>query len=89
MKFISNGVGQLSPPSAGGASLETTSIRLVQVPTICQAPEYVVEDMLRSEGFTEIQYIQHILGNTATQAQLDEHVVAVRRMPWASIVLPE
>ena len=38
---------------------------------------------------TEIQYIQHILGNTATQAQLDEHVVAVRRMPWASIILPE
>jgi hypothetical protein len=38
---------------------------------------------------TEIAYIQHVLGVTATQAQVDEHVVAVRKMPWSSIVLPE
>jgi hypothetical protein len=38
---------------------------------------------------TEIAYIQHVLGVTATQAQVDEHVLAVRKMPWASIVLPE
>ena len=38
---------------------------------------------------TEIVYIQHILGNSATQEDLDAKILAVRAMPWASIVLPE
>ena len=37
----------------------------------------------------EIHYVQHILGNTATQLEIDEKVLAVRQMPWASIVVPE
>jgi hypothetical protein len=38
---------------------------------------------------TEISYVQRVLGNTATQEELDKHVVAVRKMPWASIALPD
>lgn len=38
---------------------------------------------------TEISYVQRSLGNTATQEQLDEKVLAVRRMPWSDIALPE
>ena len=38
---------------------------------------------------TEIHYIQRILGNSATQDQIDEKVVAVRKMKWDSIVAPE
>jgi NitT/TauT family transport system substrate-binding protein len=37
---------------------ETTRIRLVRVPSICQAPQYVAEALLRSEGFTEVHYLQ-------------------------------
>jgi NitT/TauT family transport system substrate-binding protein len=37
---------------------ETTRIRLVQIPGICQAPQYVAEELLRSEGFTEVHYLQ-------------------------------
>ena len=37
---------------------ETTRIRLVRIPSICQAPQYVAEELLRSEGFTEVHYIQ-------------------------------
>lgn len=37
---------------------ETTRIRLVRIPSICQAPQYVAEELLRSEGFTDVQYIQ-------------------------------
>jgi NitT/TauT family transport system substrate-binding protein len=37
---------------------ETTRIRLVQIPGICRAPEYVAEALLRSEGFTEVHYLQ-------------------------------
>lgn len=37
----------------------------------------------------EVAYIQRELGNTATQAVLDAKVLAVRAMPWSSIVVPE
>ena len=42
---------------------ETTRIRLVRIPSICQAPQYVAEELLRSEGFTDVQYLQR--GGTA------------------------
>ena len=38
---------------------------------------------------TEIQYVQRVLGESATQEQLDENVLAVRRLPWASIVVAD
>lgn len=38
---------------------------------------------------SEMHYVQRILGATATQQEIDDHVVAVRRLPWASIVVPE
>jgi NitT/TauT family transport system substrate-binding protein len=37
---------------------ETSKLRLVQVSTICQAPQYVAQELLRSEGFTDVQYIK-------------------------------
>jgi NitT/TauT family transport system substrate-binding protein len=40
------------PPS------ETTKIRLVQAPTICYAPQYLAEELLRGEGFTDVQYVK-------------------------------
>jgi hypothetical protein len=38
---------------------------------------------------TEIQYLQRTLGSSATQQELDEKVLAVRSMPWSSIVVPD
>jgi hypothetical protein len=38
---------------------------------------------------TEIAYIQRVLGTTATQQDLDDKVLAVRRMPWSSIALAD
>jgi len=37
---------------------ETRKLKLIQIPSICQAPQYVAEEFLRSEGFTEVQYVQ-------------------------------
>src|SRR5215216_3100268 len=37
---------------------ETTRLRLIQVPTICQAAQFMAEELLRSEGFTDVQYIK-------------------------------
>ena len=37
----------------------------------------------------EVLYIQNKLGSKATQAEIDATIMAVRKMPWASIVVPE
>ena len=36
---------------------ETTRITLLQTASMCQAPQYVAEDLLRGEGFTDVRYI--------------------------------
>jgi NitT/TauT family transport system substrate-binding protein len=36
---------------------ETADIRLARSPTICVAPQYVAEEMLRAEGFTDLRYV--------------------------------
>ena len=38
---------------------------------------------------TEIDYIRRELGNSTTQEALDAKVLAVRAMPWSSIVVAE
>ena len=37
---------------------EVTRIRIAKVPAICLAPLYVAEDLLRAEGFTDVQYVE-------------------------------
>jgi len=36
---------------------ETTRIRLAKTGAVCMAPHFVAEDLLRSEGFAEVQYV--------------------------------
>ena len=52
-------VGLFGAPisSAEDAPLETTRIRFAKSAAICHAPRYVAEDLLRAEGFTDIQYL--------------------------------
>jgi hypothetical protein len=38
---------------------------------------------------TEIAFIQRELGASATQEDVDNKIVAVRAMPWASIAMAE
>src|SRR5262245_8158999 len=37
---------------------ETTKVRLVKIPAMCMAPEYLAEELLRLEGFTEVEYVE-------------------------------
>jgi len=37
---------------------ETRTIRLIQTPGLCVAPQYVAEELLRIEGFTDVQYVK-------------------------------
>jgi NitT/TauT family transport system substrate-binding protein len=61
-KFV---IGAASSAGALGLSVsrvaaepppETTTITLNQIPGICVAPQYVAEELLRSEGFTDVRY---------------------------------
>src|SRR6516225_3921743 len=53
--------GLIRPPpaTAGEGLLETTSVRLSNSRVICIAPQYVAEDLLRAEGFTDIRYVDN------------------------------
>jgi NitT/TauT family transport system substrate-binding protein len=36
---------------------EVTKIRLVKNPGICLAPQYLAEELLRLEGFSQVEYV--------------------------------
>ena len=55
-------------PIAAEPPPETTKIRLIKISGICIAPQYVVEELLQSEGFTEVQYVETVAGARTTQA---------------------
>ena len=46
----SNSVAQEAPP-------ETTTIQLARNPSLCIAPQYLVDEFLRAEGFTDVRYV--------------------------------
>ncbi len=43
--------------SAAAQPLETKTIKLVQFPGICVAPQYIADELLRAEGFSDVQYV--------------------------------
>jgi NitT/TauT family transport system substrate-binding protein len=52
---------------AAEPALETTAVRLVRTSGICVAPIYIAEELLRAEGFAEIQYVSAPGGVAAAQ----------------------
>lgn len=65
------GLGLLSvrPHSAAAEPPpETTRIRLARIPSICRAPQYMTEELLRSEGFSDVKYIAWQRTSEATDA---------------------
>jgi NitT/TauT family transport system substrate-binding protein len=45
-------------PIAAEPPPETTTLRLDQRPSICAAPQYMAEELLQSEGFTNTRYVR-------------------------------
>ena len=43
---------------AAGTGLETNTVRIANLQGICIAPQYVAEELLRAEGFTDIRYVR-------------------------------
>ena len=52
--------GLLGAPNVLGqeAPLETTRIRLYEWTGVCIAPQFVAEELLKAEGFTDVQYVR-------------------------------
>jgi NitT/TauT family transport system substrate-binding protein len=50
-------LGLKPEPVAAEPPPETTRIRLHRTPGICIAPEYIAEELLKAEGFTDVQYV--------------------------------
>src|SRR5438874_8789279 len=78
------------PPRALAAEgpLETTSVRFMRTPSLCHAPQFVVEDLLWQEGFTDIKYV-----SGASSADINEAIVSGKvdfnlhfAPQWASII---
>src|SRR5262249_24784462 len=60
-------LGLKSESAAAEPPPETTRIRIHDAPTTCFAPVYVAEELLKAEGFTDVQYIK-----TPTQRRPDQ-----------------
>jgi NitT/TauT family transport system substrate-binding protein len=54
--------------SAREAPPETTSVRLAKIAGICIAPQYVAEELLRAEGFTNISFVATNAGEPAAMS---------------------
>src|SRR5438045_4381777 len=69
---LAGAAGLVRPPAVFAAEgrLETTSVRLAKMPDMCMAPQLVAQELLREEGFTDVQYID------TTNDQLGKAVAA-------------
>jgi NitT/TauT family transport system substrate-binding protein len=56
-----NSIAEEAPP-------ETTTIRLAKNPSLCVAPQYVAEELLRAEGFTDVRYVMSDAGLRQSKA---------------------
>jgi NitT/TauT family transport system substrate-binding protein len=55
------GAAAIIPPSAlmaAEGTLETTTVRIIKSTAICIAPQYIAEELLRAEGFTDIRFVE-------------------------------
>jgi NitT/TauT family transport system substrate-binding protein len=41
---------------------ETTRLRLTKIPSTCRAPQWIAEELLLAEGFTEVHYVEVLTG---------------------------
>ncbi len=46
---------------------ETTKIRLIKTTSMCWAPQYVAEDLLKAEGFTDVGYVDSPVGQPVSR----------------------
>ena len=64
-----SGLAGLGPEAASAEPApETRRIRLIRIPSICRAPQYVADELLRGQGFTDIAYVRRAGGGASVNA---------------------
>jgi NitT/TauT family transport system substrate-binding protein len=57
-----------TPGLAAETPPETTSVRFTKIPITCLAPQYAAEELLRAEGFTDVRYVDLVIGSSIGEA---------------------
>ena len=85
MTALAGAAGRGRAPRAFAAEppSETTTIRLSKFLAICFAPQYVCEELLRDEGFTDVRY-----GNISMQEQNDGSMLGRGLIDFGSNLTP-
>src|SRR5258706_3226557 len=80
--------GLIGPPnsSAQDGRLETTTIRIAKIAGICIAPQYVADELLRAEGFTDVRYVLTEPGTAAALALARAEVDCTTNSPPPLII---
>jgi NitT/TauT family transport system substrate-binding protein len=73
-------------PVAADPPPETTTLRLREFAAMCTAPQYVAEELLRGEGFTDVQYVRKAGGTELTQALVSGEVDLAVHVAWPLIM---
>jgi NitT/TauT family transport system substrate-binding protein len=82
--------GLLGPRPEGAAAEprpETPRLRLYKFPGICLAPQYVAEELLRAEGFTDVQYLEFPEGAKGLYERVGSWAVDVTQWYLAPFVV--
>jgi NitT/TauT family transport system substrate-binding protein len=64
---------------------ETTTIRLIKNPGICVAPQYVADELLRAEGFTDVQ---HVIRSLVVMAEAIGRGEVDMSLHFAALLIP-
>src|SRR5262249_3882011 len=83
---LATGAGLLGIPRSVAAAEpppETKRIRIMRTESTCVAPELVAEDLLRAEGFSDVQYVMRPSGTAANllaTGQVDLNMAAAGQL---------
>jgi len=58
LALLNGCASRTSAPGVAAETLETTTIRLAKGVSVCLAPQYLAEETLKTEGFTEVHYVE-------------------------------
>jgi NitT/TauT family transport system substrate-binding protein len=71
------GAGLVRAPKllAGEGQPETTTVRLAKkIPVLCNAPQYIADNLLRADGFTDVRYVASGPGAALTKKIADDAI---------------
>src|SRR3989442_1581808 len=60
-------LGLRAGAGGGGPPRERTRIGLTRTASICWAPQYVAEELLHAEGFTDVAYVEMPVGSPVSK----------------------